>query len=762
MTPVEGSVGRFTTDPALVVQTWDHWMEATTGIAAPAAIGASIAALYPDLVERGLLARLRRVAEGSSVEVLAPALHRYFIPCPPLDPASRFEWMRQHVTIEPIREGDVIAGTAVTIEDVTARFERERQAAAELDSQDEGARLRAAAELLKSGNDTALLSSALADESWRVRRVAVDGVAASADESVVGSLLDVVRLHHRNPALLNSALTALGRTRQNVALLLLPLLHDQDADVRTYAALALGLIGDTRAVDALTEALGDPDQNVRFHAIEALGRIGDSGPAAVLTQIARTRDFFLGFPALDALAAIGDPSVAPRLIELLDDPMLGSAVAACIGDVGQSDVVGSLTAELVKDGRPVAAIAAALAKIAERLDVDAPDGMTVGAMSASTATVETGKALAAAVAGASDEELRGLIVVLSWLPFDGIDAALAPLLARDAVRRLVADRLARRGVRAAPFVEPFASSEDDDVRRAAAFILGGIASPTSVPVLLDLLAQHPAPEVANVAIVALGSIGDARAFQSLLPFLADEDATVRQTTVGALSSLAHPDLEAEIVKRLHDPSPFVRETAARLGGYFAFDSCLAPMVAACHDEDPLVRRTAAESLATFTAPEAWEAICTAVSDDADPMVRAAGVRALGQAATGDCTATLLSALRDPNLWVRYYAARAAAQRGSADVDTASALMESLVREHAAPVRVAVIDALTALGVGNLLEPLVVAANDSDDDVSCAAIRALAAYPARDAEPVLLRMQEHGRARQQQTARDALAARGGTG
>ena len=51
-------------------------MAEATGVPESVAYGQPLAKLYPDLASRGLLARLRRVAEGSGVEVLAPAFHK--------------------------------------------------------------------------------------------------------------------------------------------------------------------------------------------------------------------------------------------------------------------------------------------------------------------------------------------------------------------------------------------------------------------------------------------------------------------------------------------------------------------------------------------------------------------------------------------------------------------------------------------------------------------------------------------------------------
>lgn len=286
------SVGVFTIDRALVVQSWDAWMAAATGIPEAAACGQPIAHLYPELATRGLLARLRRVADGMGVEVLAPAFHKYLLPCSPRDRMSRFDRMRQHVTLAPLRNRDRVEGVVVTIEDVTERFDRDRRLHADLESHDEAVRLRAVKSLAAGGDAPALLANALADDNWRVRRAAADGMADAGGKEAVDTLIEALREHHRDPALLNSALTALARTREEVGAALLALLELDDAEARTYAALALGLIDDMGSAPVLVKHLDDPDANVRFHVIEALGRLGYRGAADAIAAVAESGDFF--------------------------------------------------------------------------------------------------------------------------------------------------------------------------------------------------------------------------------------------------------------------------------------------------------------------------------------------------------------------------------------------------------------------------------------------------------------------------------------
>ncbi len=753
------SIGVFTTDRSLVIQSWDPWMAEATGIPEAAACGEPLARLYPELAERGLLARLRRVADGVGVEVLAPALHKYFLPCPPRDRASGLEWMRQHVTLAPLRNYDGIAGVIVTIKDVTPRFDRARRLAADLDSPDESIRLRAVTELARERQSPLLLSSALGDESWRVRRAAAEGMSSTGGPDIVGTLVEALRDHHRDPALLNAAVTALAQATGDAVTAIIPLLDLADADVRTYAALALGLMDDGRAVPALVDRLYDDDVNVRFHVIEALGRLGDWRAADSIAAIAATGDFFLGFAALDALAAIGDPSVASLLLPLLDDALLMPAAANCLGAIG-SEVMAVPLALLTRQSSVAAApIALAIIAIHARTAQAMGEGGVVAELVQGVMTRESANALTTAISDAGVNEVCALATMLSWLPFDGIDETLARLLGHEAARETVPQLLASRGVTAAPHVEAMAREGDAEVRHAAAVALGRIGSSSSIPLLTEMTAAEEETDVVIAAAGALGAIGDQRAFPPLLALMDHAEATVRQAAVAALSSIGHPKTEAAIAGRLSDPSPRVRESAARVAGYFGYDSCLRQMVELCDDADPVVRRAAVVALANYDQRPAWSKIHETIATDPDATVRAAGVRALAQSRSGETDGTLIRALRDSGLWVRYYAARTAGRRRPAHADLLTAVVECALRDLAIPVRIAAVESLGALEAVSMVEVLVALARDLEPEVSAAALTALGHFPVPASLAPLLFALEESAPQHQMAALDALGQQG---
>src|SRR6476661_3618261 len=89
-------VGVFTTDSELRIKVWDNALARFTGVSADNARGKLIQELFTEIETRGLHKKLENVLRDGTVEVLAPAFHRYLIPCPPQTPSTRFDTMLQN------------------------------------------------------------------------------------------------------------------------------------------------------------------------------------------------------------------------------------------------------------------------------------------------------------------------------------------------------------------------------------------------------------------------------------------------------------------------------------------------------------------------------------------------------------------------------------------------------------------------------------------------------------------------------------------
>jgi len=721
LTTPENPIGVFTTDAGLVIDVWDAALARMTGVSADAARGRSVVALLPHLEGGPLLARFRRVLEEGVVEVLAPALHHYLIPCPPAAPSERFDRMRQRVTLAPLREGDRVVGVLATIEDVTGRVERERDLAERLARGDESVRLSAAEELAggESLEPAEQLLGALGDESWRVRRAAAGGLARRAAPEAIFALLASVRDNHHDLGLLNSALQVLAMSDVDTVSPLVEFLRGEDADLRIQAALALGEQRDERAVPALVEALGDDDPNVRYHAIEALGKLRAAEAADALAGIAESRDFFLSFPALDSLAQIGEARVAPRIVPLLDDEFLREAAADVLGRVGDEETVAPLAALLNRPDAPARAVARALAALHDRYEKSMGEGAYVADLSRAAINPTGAQNLLGALGATDSGDLRPLALVVGWLEGAAVERALTRLLGRRDVRGEVIEALVRHGPGVTELLIEQLGSEDLEVRKSAAAALGRIGDARAVGALAEALGDDA--ELVIAAADALAKIGDRRAFDALLALVGDSRAAVRQAAVGALNSLGAPEMPGRVLPLLRDPDPNVRESAVKIAGYFGYAECADILLERCGDEDERVRRAAVEHLPYLEDERATPALARALRHEA-PKVRAAAAGAMAQADGPEVSAALIEALADEDSWVRYFAARSLGRRGEAG---STGALAGLARgDKSNHVRIAAVEALGVIGGEEAAGAVAPLAGSDDVDLARAALGAL--------------------------------------
>jgi len=711
--------GVFSTDAELRIKVWDNALVRFTGVSTEAARGKQIQELFPEIESRGLLKKFRQVLGDGTVEVLAPAFHRYLIPCPPQTPSTYFDRMLQRTTIAPVVENEEIVGVLVTIEDVTARVEQERRLAEELKSHDVETRLSATQRLASVAEveDELGLVNAIGDSDWRVRQAAIHGIAKRAAPEAIQALLQSVRDDHRNLAILNSALQVLSMVDVDTLPTLIEFLRDPDPDLRMQAALALGEQRDKSAVPDLIEALKDENINVRFHVIEALGKLDDVEAAEPLAAIAESQDFFLAFPALDALKEIGDESVAPRLMNLLSVAGLREPAAETLGELGDETVVAPLAAALNATEIAALSVANALTRLYQRFDEEYGEGDYIADLSRQSIQPSGVRHLLSALNEVEPIDLRPLAIVIGWLRGPAVDRTLVRLLGEATVRTEVLEALTRHGEGVIELLIDRLESEDFEIRRAAVSVLGRLGYRQATPALIKVLETDPMIRVE--AAQALARIGDESALDSLLNLIGDTDGSVRQAVVGALNSIGSARMPQLIKPLLRDERPLVRESAARVAGYFGYENCADLLLECCDDEDERVRQAAVEHLPYLEDERVSNVLAKKLRSDT-PRVRAAAAAALGKL-PGSQT-VLVTAFADEDSWVRYFAAQSLGRLNNPE--SVSALIKVATIDPLNHVRIAAIQALGSIGSQEAIEAIRGYLQSEDKDLVRVAAEAL--------------------------------------
>ncbi|GAB4411795.1 MAG: hypothetical protein Kow00106_06200 [Anaerolineae bacterium] len=726
--------GFLTTDRYLVVQAWDDWLAQITGISASQAVGQPLGELVPDLQERGMLARLQQVVTLGTVEVFTPHLHGPFIPCPVQTPSPHFELMQQRVTAAPLFRDDRVIGAIITIEDVTPALDRQLSLRTHLQSDDEQTRRQAAQALAQEGTPEAIqtLVEAFTDTSWHVRRAAVEALAHYGGEHLADSVLAELESNHDKLSVLSGTLGVLALTSADLHHSLIEFLRHPETDVRIYAAQALANQRAPEVIPALLQALDDPDPNVRYHAIESLGKLRARLAVDPLLDIAETRDFYLAYPALDALATIGDTRAATRVAALIDNDLLRPAVIGALLTLGDENAVQPLVAELNRARTPALPIAQALAAIAARYQQRFGEGEYIADLVRNALTPVGQRALLQALEEANPADQPVLVRVLSWLDDPAVARVLARLLGEPTTRDEIVETLVRQGRRMTPLLLRLLNDEDGEIRQAAVMALGRIGDPRTAPALTDLLDAEP--ELIPVVAGALAKIGSLEAFEALLAHIGHPNRAVRQSIVGALNSLGHPQMAQRVATLLEDDDPHVREAAVQIAGYFGYKECAEQLIAHCYDSDEAVRCTALEHLPLLDDPRALDILRQAL-ESPSARERAAAVYGLTQLDSARVIPFLAQALEDEDQWVRFYAARGAGYLASPE------LFENLAHhaqhDPAIPVRLEAIGALGRIGGQRAVAALIPFTEAAEPDMARVAIEALGKIGLPEALPPLL-------------------------
>jgi quinoprotein glucose dehydrogenase len=157
----------------------------------------------------------------------------------------------------------------------------------------------------------------LAHADKRVRQEAQFELAARG-EKALGVLAQVARKNERQVARLHGiwGLWQLGLAHvPGASEPLLPLLKDNDAEVRAQAAKVLGDLRMPEAFAGLMSLLNDPEPRPRFFAAIALGRLGRAEAVPALLNLARANsDVYIRHAIVMGLLGIGDAEVLLKAV----------------------------------------------------------------------------------------------------------------------------------------------------------------------------------------------------------------------------------------------------------------------------------------------------------------------------------------------------------------------------------------------------------------------------------------------------------------
>jgi cyclophilin family peptidyl-prolyl cis-trans isomerase/HEAT repeat protein len=383
------------------------------------------------------------------------------------------------------------------------------------------------------------------------------------------------------------------------------LVQDTEPRIRRRAALAIGRVGLTEGIGALSATLADPDPEVRAMAAFGLGLIGDaSAEAALLPLLADTSPIVRG-RAAEALGLVGATKSA-------------AAIGKLAAEYGRSASV----AAMKPDDEPWPA---------------PPESQAFELALFALVRLKAYEPLAAAV-------LEGDRPVSTWWPvayaFQRIeDPRAAPVLVQllevqgrytpaFAARGIGVLKLAAGAERLVAFLDAKAKAPLEVVVSAVR-ALGEIGAPASAAALARL-ASEPSTH-ANVRLEALTALGTMRAAGGLAvaqDLLTDGWPTMRSAALRAAAAI-DPEAFTFVLSGLEPDRDWrVRATLAELLGSLRPEVALARARSMLEDTDKRVVGAVLAALVKLKAPDAADLLIERLKDP-DFVVRSAAAEGLG-------------------------------------------------------------------------------------------------------------------------------------
>jgi len=445
---------------------------------------------------------------------------------------------------------------------------------------------------------------------------------------------------------------------------LIKLLKDANEEVRNFACVMLGDIGNRAAVGSLISVLTDSDANVSHSAAEALGKIGDRAALLPLVELLNG-DFWVQFSAIAAIGEMRDYRAVPHLVDLLDNELLSGAVADALGKIGDPRALHPLGTILPSLDPEVAGhVARAMMNIYRSASeaLNYKNSLTEYHHPEHLRQVlgrEGVDKLLSLLGNSSDNDvLEAAVMLLGWYGEVAATEIFFSLLKDDAMQAPVEAAVLSLGRKAEPYLLAALDSDNDQVKivalrslyylgidqdsaKLAAFLkstneslqlealetVKHFPAATYLPTILDLL-RNADYTVSSKAAEALSSYRFPLVKESIAALAADDSAEVRMRGAMLLSQFAEVDGLSLLDSFLHDADAGVRKIAVKASTKLGIDVALPRLGAAMHDPDSTVRVAAVLAIAEFHTPLLVEDLL-ALLGTADEMLDYAVIRSLG-------------------------------------------------------------------------------------------------------------------------------------
>lgn len=517
----------------------------------------------------------------------------------------------------------------------------------------------------------------LRSEDAPVRNIAMD-MLRQVGSTDIDSLVQL--LHDQDPDMRIFAADILGSSGSVLAVAPLrgALLRDPEVNVRYQAAVSLGELAYPEAAPSLNKALED-EEWVQFSVIEALIKIRAESSVSALVKALDTSSDLVASVIIDALGEMGNIKAVPLLIRRLEatsGPLRNKIVTSIIKILGEKSL--GLLGKKERDNlyeymlvairdededvqnamvRGLAGLggkrgAEAIADIAVSLDPDRDHERMLFLIESLAKIGFTPKIEAMISEGSELAQHIGVEVLARAHSRPGIELMKRVFWdkPRDLQRSIIIELARQCGPEDQDFfLDILEKHKDGNVLKAALLFLGRRGESSDVSPAVTSFLEHPYNDVKEAALDACIALHDPMTVGYILGMAGEDDPVRRMMAMYALGAIDQKAYAAILTKALSDESADVRRVALEALGR----DCPIPenvvdsIVALLDDPESEVRLTAISVLTNCSAPCLNDCLLHGL-DDADPWVRVRCIENLGRRNVSEAVPRLVELLKDEN------------------------------------------------------------------------------------------------------------------
>ncbi len=618
-------------------------------------------------------------------------------------------------------------------------------------SSEDPAERREAAMLLPGigGRTSAVrLARLLTDENQGVKDAANEGLIALGGRDVVEVVLPLLKSD--DIGLRNAAIDILKSVGKEGLDLLHALMEDPDDNTRLFVVDILGSIGDTRSVSVIIDALNDTNSNVRNAAVVSLGLIGDPRAFEYLKKMINDGEW-IRFSVIEAISRLDHPDVLPFLLEELkrwsDDELTLSVILEAVATISDQSVLSQLLSILEESDNTYKRLAIVntilqvlnpeflesipdnkktyVKKVIEWHLLDADDDKVVKMLEGLEKIGDigsVGKVLELARRTDPDDQVE------IW---KAIKRVLVALKDHDKILSLLGSNDEKLVILGAEVLSSIGTEKDVIymaerlgssglyAKRALTAAMAKIASPVARETFKRLLNEDDGHVLSN-AIHGLGSVGEPRDVDDLVPLLNHRYADVRQAALEAIISIDTAKAESVFLSMIKDPDSELRILGLEgLSGMHS-DSLTSEIEHLLKDVDASVRVAALREVVNKQL-EIDQNLLQRLMKDKEDQVRHVALEIAGEKAIDGLRPIIEDYIGKADIWTSYHAVKALG--GFKDEKAKSRLID-ILKDGEDVLKIAAANALETWDDRTLADEIEPFTEDENPDVARAVSKAI--------------------------------------